>query len=654
LSRLWPAFIIFLLALPHPARSADLIYPLDSPQSISSNYGQHRLGHPHAGLDLWTFLEIGAPVHAVADGVIFRIKCSPGGYGRVIYQRLTDGRVAVYGHLDRFAAPLAAAIEKRQRAAGTFRLHWMLNRTEAFRVAQGDIIGYAGDAGTDVAHLHFELRGADGRPVNPLLHGFPYRDTTAPTLAALHFQPLAADGMVQDALVESIVAFQPAGPGRFTAPPVRIAGRVGMSVEAYDRIDGSPRRLAPHDIRLRVDGRDLFAHRFATVGYPEGHISLLSYHQRLAATARRYFVRLHRLHERTRFHPTALTGSLADLAPGEHEAQIVVTDEGGRQADGTFTIVVADPQQVATHVPEPVASANTAASGTIITDTAAQWHGGFLELTGRLAAPARPRVSATLTPGNRRVEPSAMRLVVSQGRFALTVPVAQKRGGSVQLLFQDATTLTQQALSFDFTIASAGGVLKSADGRARLTIPAGALYAARPVAVQSRQLPVPSGLEPVGLAYDFGAPWEPLKSAVTVRLTPPPGASNAHMGVYLYDRGTWWYLGAGAQAKAPLLATYALLRDNGPPSLGEMFVDPGERPTIRLTLSDFGSGISAGAVSVTLDGKRQLVDYQPLKNQLRFSPPIDLAPGEHTVALHVTDRAGNAAAQTYSFVRKID
>ncbi len=143
-----------------------LLYPLAAAPTISGNFGQYRSDHPHGGVDLWSFLQIGTPVFAAADGEIDYLKCSSTGYGRSLYEKLADGRTAVYGHLSGFAPKIDEVVRREQRRRGEYHVRLDLAR-RPIGVKRGEVIGYAGDAGTDVPHLHFEIRDRRGLALNP-------------------------------------------------------------------------------------------------------------------------------------------------------------------------------------------------------------------------------------------------------------------------------------------------------------------------------------------------------------------------------------------------------------------------------------------------------------------------------------------------------
>ena len=80
--------------------------PLNIPLRLSANYGELRGGHFHAGIDIKTQGVIGTPVFAMDDGYVSRINVSPSGFGKALYITHPDGRMTVYGHLERFTEPI--------------------------------------------------------------------------------------------------------------------------------------------------------------------------------------------------------------------------------------------------------------------------------------------------------------------------------------------------------------------------------------------------------------------------------------------------------------------------------------------------------------------------------------------------------------------
>lgn len=725
--RLRLLLLIALIPLCAGLSATGLIYPLQAEPALSSNFGQYRDNHPHGGLDLWTHLRVNTPVLAAANGVIYRIRVAPKGYGRVLYHRLGDGRTAVYAHLAGFAPKIDKLVRRIQRANGGYSFNRVLPVNEQIRVYQGEVIAYAGDTGTDVAHVHFELRDRNGWPINPLANGFPMDDTLAPGLKALHFEPLGLRSHVMGGKDELIVPFARQTDGLYTCDVVTVGGRVGLSVDAYDLLNGSPRHLAPYDLRLIVDGREMFHHRFDRYSYNNMQVSDLSYIFRLKLQRKGFFIRLHRLYERTVLHASDATGDLSHLSAGRHEARIEVQDEHGNQAAGAFALLVepigqfhvvkwrrdgessrvtarasgmeavrlrlragdgewTEPTLVSNGggtveaesptIPQPGDElALNARDGLgrdlgllyrwpdpalpdekaeILREVRANWKTDHLvvQAEGGLVEGAMPLVRITCLHGNFAQKIEDYLFLFDGQRMTLSIPVPKVPLGKMHLRFMWARRGGQpvrQELTFPFQTARGGRHLVSEDGRARIDIPAGGMYARRLMAVETLTRGTPSWLEPVGSGYRFTPTDEPMRRKMYLRIQPPPGEKRDRLGVYLYDEGTWWHIHAGTSARLKIFGEYALARDVSPPVINELYTGHGDRPTLKVMVDDLGSGLYEGGMAVALDGRAQIFEYLISKHQLLIEPDRALTAGEHTLAVTLRDEAGNRTHKRFVF-----
>jgi len=100
-------------------------------------------GRLHAGVDIAA--PKGAPVLAAADGVVVAAGVS-GGYGRFVQLRHAGGLTTLYAHLSTWSARLSPGAP----------------------VSAGEQIAQVGSTGSSTgSHLHFEVRDAGNRPLNP-------------------------------------------------------------------------------------------------------------------------------------------------------------------------------------------------------------------------------------------------------------------------------------------------------------------------------------------------------------------------------------------------------------------------------------------------------------------------------------------------------
>ena len=176
------AIIYILLSLLITAHAENYHWPMDAPPALTSTFGEYRGGRLHAAIDLKTYGKEGYPVTAIADGYVWRVRTSPWGYGRVVYVQLDNGLFALWAHLSGFSKPIEKYVQQEQDRRGTYSVN-LYFRPDQIPVKRGEIVGYSGSTGIGVPHLHFELRDAKHRPINPLLHGFDIKDTIPPNHA---------------------------------------------------------------------------------------------------------------------------------------------------------------------------------------------------------------------------------------------------------------------------------------------------------------------------------------------------------------------------------------------------------------------------------------------------------------------------------------
>lgn len=140
-------------AAPAPAPEPAVLIAFSEPlpgQAIVSPFGRRQLpweeqGRLHAGVDIAA--DAGRPILASADGVVVRV-AQDGGYGRFVEVKHAEGLTTLYAHMGKV----------------------LPNITSGVAVKAGTPIGLVGSTGSSTgAHLHFEIRDRQDRPLNPSL-----------------------------------------------------------------------------------------------------------------------------------------------------------------------------------------------------------------------------------------------------------------------------------------------------------------------------------------------------------------------------------------------------------------------------------------------------------------------------------------------------
>lgn len=226
--------------------------PLNRPMAFSGLYGEIRLHHFHTGVDLRVGGVVGDPVHAMADGYVYRINVLEGGGGKILAVAHPEGYITYYMHLNGYAGDIQRLVDRMQRSRQSYAVDTTLP-AGAMPVRRGDVIAYVGNTGgSGGPHLHFEIRDATGSwYFNPLLFGFAYDDAIAPTIRGIRLYPADASATVAGSR----------GPQPLAGDAVTVAGPFYLGVYATDASEGSTLRNGVRRIEVSVDGQDFFAYQ---------------------------------------------------------------------------------------------------------------------------------------------------------------------------------------------------------------------------------------------------------------------------------------------------------------------------------------------------------------------------------------------------------
>lgn len=278
-----------------------------------------------------------------------RLRTSPWGYGRVVYQRLTDGRIVVYAHLESFATASDDRVRAAQRETQRYTVDLWLSETE-IPVRKREVIGRTGQTGTGFPHLHLELRDADNVPINPLTRGgFTVADRTPPTIRRIALTPVGPTSGVDGGHQSVSVAVRwHAGRGRFEAvKKVTAHGTIGVSVLGYDRAEAADNKLAPLSNHLIVDGKSVLKAVYERVPYGDAYQVGLD---RLVLGGSEtkpdvYFNLFRRRGNRLSFYRTECDGLLR-LKPGSHVIEVLSADAAGNESRARMRLLIDEPPRI--------------------------------------------------------------------------------------------------------------------------------------------------------------------------------------------------------------------------------------------------------------------------------------------------------------------
>lgn len=253
--------------------------PVDVPIALSGGFGELRANHFHSGIDYKTLQVINKPIYSIADGYVSRISVSPSGYGLALYVTHEEtGHTSVYAHLNSFADNIAAYVRKQQYEKETFRIE-LYPEKDMFPVTKGQQIALSGNTGSSGGpHLHFEVRDAITQdPLDPLdFFKHTVLDTQKPDLRRISFYPQLGKGVINGSNepIRINIAKNNQGAPLAVGQTIRAWGKIGVGVEAYDKMNGQHNIYGIKHVRLFVDEKKHFSQ---TIGrYSFSNTSMLN------------------------------------------------------------------------------------------------------------------------------------------------------------------------------------------------------------------------------------------------------------------------------------------------------------------------------------------------------------------------------------------
>ncbi len=319
---------------------------------MTSSFCEFRPRHYHAAIDIKTWNQTGYKIFAVQDGYVYSLRVSSTGYGKAVYLKLKDGNFAIYAHLSGFTPELEAFADSLRFARKNNELDQRGISPRRFPVKKGQHIGYTGETGIGVPHLHFEMRDRYNHPINPLQF---YRDVLVDNIAPKpHFLAvIPASG-------KTLIEYAPGTAGHFSPDtllialpqqkkvimpaPIQITGRAYLALRVYDMADGVNNRFDFYRAQMFVNDSLVYQVQYDRFSYDESHLIELDKNFSLWRKGLRYYHNFYRhpanslpFYGNASQYAGVLSGNI--LTPGKNHVLLKVGDYFGNEMEIHIPVV---------------------------------------------------------------------------------------------------------------------------------------------------------------------------------------------------------------------------------------------------------------------------------------------------------------------------
>ncbi len=663
------------------------LWPVSTSTSLSSNFGEFRPAHFHMGIDIRTNQTEGHPVYAIESGFISRISTNYSGYGKALYLTTNEGRKALYGHLSKYAPTLDSLLHSIQLNQQSYRINEYFDPS-AIPVKRGDLIGYSGNTGGSFGpHLHFELRNLMDQPLNPLVYGYPLKDSIPPVIRSITILPYTARTLIQGSPLPQTFVVPPAGSVENQFPVLQdtilVTGAFMISVWVEDMIQGARNVYQFYKAVITMNGHDVYSVAYDSLDFSQDRYIETVLGQPPGFHSSSKFHKLYRLKEypRLSIHPTKASG-IINPPLGYNRLSLKFWDPAGNITERF--LIIHNPE----NGPEKIDYLYAESGDLEDKETSDQ-----LQINASIT-PYYIESGAYLIVKTNKIFGNNPTLRIRHGSTYITTELIRSNDTeySTRLLypgifsemdecvlmvekesilsFHELPPLTSYEMKDEVTVSSA-------NGRCAITISQKSLF--RPGLFWIDAVPNPAlkykdinkidnALVPRSAVYRLQPDGIPVMTSFRAKIRPTKliPSDVSQLAMYYYDerQNEWTFIESSMDPATGMItaeisefATIALFRDNQAPVITSVY--PFDRSTIpqdelhfiKAFIHDNLSGIRPDerTLYMTLNGHRLISEYQPVDRELTYYLRKPLEPGEYKLEIVAEDRAGNSAPVGFKF-----
>ena len=203
----------------------------------------------HSGMDFRA--AVGTPVFAVADGTVLGtgdtdVSCPKASFGKWVFIEHDIGLSTTSGHLS------------------------LIKSIQGQKVKKGDLIAYTGNSGSSGGpHLHYEIRDAYSRPMNPMLFGLEIPDTKDPSVTSVLAYPVSDDATVNQSSEPVKLRLIKQKDGSYKTEKISAYGKIGFGIATTDQQNGAYNKNGVYRIKTTYNGKPKIDIKFEKFSFDE-------------------------------------------------------------------------------------------------------------------------------------------------------------------------------------------------------------------------------------------------------------------------------------------------------------------------------------------------------------------------------------------------
>ena len=648
----------------------DYAWPTHTGKQLTSNFGEFRDNHFHMGLDIRTNSSTGHPVYAVNGGYIYRIATNFNGYGKALYLKTDDCKIAVYGHLSMFSSQLENRLVKLQNENHSYFVNKYFTK-EKYPIIRGEVIGYSGNSGRSMGpHLHFELRNEKDQTLNPMTYGFPLADHVPPKFLNLSIIPLAAGTHIENSsLPQNYLPIHTSPNVYILKDTILVSGDFGLTTRVIDKIQNASHSYQIEKLELLVNSVFIFSVNYTLLDFNEGENITTVYGQPVSHPKYDDFQKLYRLevYPRLSIHYNDNTG-IIKLPEGLHKIEIIATDAAQNKSILTFYVKSSTSfqkvknQKYLNIIDYPIFINKSK----IFRPELIQLEKGTI-FQLKTDESNLATIMAFIEKSDKLLTLPLIKNGINSYESEMLNPYLFKDSASSGFLFYSDTI---QKFEFDFKptliLPNTNKKIFSADSLCSTEINNANYDTTLMWITKDAKLLKLNSDNRKSNVYNFHPYGIPFKNSAIISFAINNDIHLEQISIYTYNKkkAKWKFVKSSVDtinntitAISNIPNIFTILEDTKPP--GFLYTYPKNQQTyskdtlkkLIIILNDDLSDINLSEenLEVYLDEKRIWVAFQPIKKEISYFLSNSLAIGEHNLLINIQDRSGNSASKAIKF-----